>query len=401
MRATRHENTHENTFEDLSAYDVSEDRGFLPSEDPLRELAPAFAPWEETARDLPKLLLSGRIHTILDRLPAISTAPLQDDAALRRAMLLLSYLGHAYVWGEETPSATIPASIAVPWCEVAMKVGRPPVLSYASYALDNWRRIDPDGPIELGNIMILQNFLGGADEDWFIAVHVDIEAKAARIVKSIASALPAAAKQDNAALARHLADMAMGVNALVDALKHMPELCDPYIYYRRVRPYIHGWKNHPALPEGVRYDEVESFGQSPQVFRGESGAQSSIVPAIDGALGVVHSDDPLRAYLLEMRAYMPPGHRAFVQATEAAPSIRQFVRDAGGAAGELREAYNDCLHWVEAFRTIHLEYAATYIHRQSQSGAANPTEVGTAGTPFMAYLKKHRDESADQKIVAA
>ena len=33
-------------------------------------------------------------------------------------------------------------------------------------------------PIELGNIALLQNFLGGMDEEWFILVHVDIEARA-------------------------------------------------------------------------------------------------------------------------------------------------------------------------------------------------------------------------------
>ncbi len=45
-------------------------------------------------------------------------------------------------------------------------LGRPPVLSYASYALDNWRRIDRKNPIDLGNIALLQNFLGGQDEEY-------------------------------------------------------------------------------------------------------------------------------------------------------------------------------------------------------------------------------------------
>src|SRR2546427_4821666 len=38
----------------------------------------------------------------------------------------------------------------------------------SSYALDNWRRLDPTSPIELGNITLLQNFLGGLDEEWFV-----------------------------------------------------------------------------------------------------------------------------------------------------------------------------------------------------------------------------------------
>lgn len=53
-------------------------------------------------------------------------------------------------------------------------LGRPPVLSYASYALDNWVRIRENLPVEIGNIIISQNFLGGLDEDWFILIHIDI-----------------------------------------------------------------------------------------------------------------------------------------------------------------------------------------------------------------------------------
>ena len=58
-------------------------------------------------------------------------------------------------------------------------MGRPPVLSYASYALDNWTRLDESQPIAIGNIMLMPNFLGGLDEDWFVLIHVDIEARAA------------------------------------------------------------------------------------------------------------------------------------------------------------------------------------------------------------------------------
>ena len=36
------------------------------------------------------------------------------------------------------------------------------------------------------------------------------------------------------------------INAIFD---RMPERCDPYVYFERVRPYIHGWRDNPALPE--------------------------------------------------------------------------------------------------------------------------------------------------------
>jgi indoleamine 2,3-dioxygenase len=45
------------------------------------------------------------------------------------------------------------------------------------------------------------------------------------------------------------------------------------------------------------------------------------------------------------------------------------------------------------FRDIHIGYADSYIHRQHQSYVSNPTAVGTGGTPFMAYLQKHLDET--------
>ncbi len=40
---------------------------------------------------------------------------------------------------------------------------------------------------------------------------------------------------------------------------------------------------------------------------------------------------------------------------------------------------------------LHLEYADRYIHQQHQKSAANPSEVGTGGTPFMQYLEEHRE----------
>ena len=74
---------------------------------------------------------------------------------MRRAMMLLSYLGHGYVWGKPQAASVIPKNIAVPWFHVATQLGRPPVLSYASYALDNWGRIDSKQPVAIDNVQIL------------------------------------------------------------------------------------------------------------------------------------------------------------------------------------------------------------------------------------------------------
>ena len=374
-------------------FHVDRQRGFLPAPDPLDCLPPAFTPWEEIAHTLPKLLVAGTLRHTLEQLPTLKGATLQDLAQLERAMMLLSYFGHAYVWAEEKPADRIPAGIAVPWHAVAQQLGRPPILSYASYALHNWRRLDPAGPIALGNIVLRQNFLAGVDEEWFILVHVDIEAKVAPALLALGPAQTAVVTDHGQELEHQLTTVASALECAYATLLRMPERCDPYIYYHRVRPYIHGWKNHPALPQGVIYEGVEAYGGTPQQFRGETGAQSSIIPALDAALGITHEDDPLRLYLMEMRDYMPPAHRAFIAAIEQGPPVRQYVIAHRHDQPGLRDAYNACVHWIGRFRSTHLEYAGRYIHQQSQHSPDNPTDVGTGGTPFMPYLKKHRDET--------
>jgi indoleamine 2,3-dioxygenase len=82
---------------------------------------------------------------------------------------------------------------------------------------------------------------------------------------------------------------------------------------------------------------------------------------------------------------------------EAGPSIRKFVVDHGAGDPELRNAYDEAVKLVERFRAKHLEYAAAYIHRQSQRGA-NSTSTGTGGTPFLTYLDKHRRETAEHVL---
>jgi indoleamine 2,3-dioxygenase len=378
---------------DLNKFGIDKITGFLPPQDPLKQLPSKFEPWESTAGQLPKLLVTDRVREILKELPEIDPSSLTSKAELERAMMLLSYIGHSYVWGEKTPPSILPKNIAVPWHAIANRLGRPPVLSYASYALWNWRRVDPKGPIACGNIALLQNFLAGIDEEWFILIHIDIEARAARAINAIPLALEARDQKDPLKLITALKDISTSLISINETMNRMPEHCDPYIYYNRVRPYIHGWKDNPSLPAGLEYEGVTAYAGKPQKFRGETGAQSSIVPALDAVLGLGHEDDPLRQYLNEMRDYMPPEHNSFIKAVEAAGSVRESVKANMAGLIELKDLYNLSVTEIEKFRTTHLTYAANYIHKQKQTSEANPTAVGTGGTPFMAYLKKHRDES--------
>src|SRR6202451_1728663 len=163
----------------IAVPELNHERGFLPLQDPLRRLPRAFDAWEELALGLPKLLASDKLRARIADLPPFPVDAVNDNRERERAMLLLSYLGHAYVWGGSRPALILPAVLAVPWHQLAASLGRPPVLSYSSYALHNYFRFDPSREIECGNLALIQNFLGGIDEEWFILIHVDIERKAA------------------------------------------------------------------------------------------------------------------------------------------------------------------------------------------------------------------------------
>lgn len=380
----------------IADYGITEEFGYLPSSDPALSLSPGNEEWDQFGKDLPKLLMGTNFRQRVKNLPQFNIGKLNGEAEIQRAMLVLSYIGQAYQWSENEAATVMPAVLAKPWYEVGQLVGRPPILSYQSYASDNWRRFDKSGAIECGNIGLLQCFLGGQDEEWFILIHIEIEKKAGKALKAIEQAQEAVVSGDAEKVEAALIKLRTALTAMYEVLGRMPERCDPYIYFHRVRPYIFGWRNNPSLPDGVVYEGVDQYKGVGQKFRGETGAQSAIIPAMDGVLGIEHEKDELREYLMEMRTYMPPAHVAFIQAVEAGPSVRNFVTST--KKNSLNEVFNDCVELVANFRAMHLEYAGTYIHAQAQATPGNPSAVGTGGTPFMVYLRKHRDETKQQTI---
>ncbi len=380
----------------LVDFGLSEEFGYLPHYDPAQSLSPGNEEWDEFALDIPKLLMGSDFRKRVKELKPFDISALKGEPDVQRAMMILSYIGQSYQWSDNEPAHTLPKNLALPWYQVGKLVGRPPILSYQSYANDNWRRLDTTGPVECGNIALLQCFLGGQDEEWFILIHIDIEKKAGKALKAIEDAQAAVVKDDADALEEALENLRASLAAMYQVLCRMPEKCDPYIYFHRVRPYIFGWRNNPSLPNGVVYEGVDEYKGVGQTFRGETGAQSAIIPAMDGVLGIDHENDVLREYLMEMRTYMPPKHVAFIEAVERGPSVREMVKKVNRRT--LISLFNTCVEIVGDFRAKHLEYAGTYIHAQAQATPGNPSAVGTGGTPFMVYLRKHRDETRAQLI---
>ena len=358
--------------------------GFLPDKISTL-LSNEFDDVEHIAKNLPKILANNQIEDEVLNLETEKDISNLSIDELERAMLLYSYIGHGYIWGGTSIEKVIPKNISKTWYKISQKLDRPPILSYASYALNNWKLQDVNKPFDLENIRILQNFLGGMDEDWFIMIHIAIEHEAKEILNNLKTYY-----LDKNEDQSYLENALVSIKKINQIMNRMPEKCDPFIYYNRVRPYIFGWKNNPATPNGVIYEDVEEYGGNPQLFRGETGAQSSIVPALDALLGVTHSNDPLKEYLDEMRLYMPKEHRNLLN------DLDQWSEN--NRSKSIREdssvlLSDEIIKEVHAFRNKHLEYARIYIHEQSLSNQNNSNVVGTGGTPFMKYLDKHLQET--------
>ncbi|MEI6643881.1 MAG: indoleamine 2,3-dioxygenase [Novosphingobium sp.] len=386
----------------LASYDITPARGFLCAYDASAvTLGGALAEAGATALRLPEILPTGKVREVLETsLPAIAPEEIAalGEPAARMAMVHYSFLVQAYVWGAPDAPAMLPAVLAVPMVALANRLDQQPLLQYSGYVLDNWGLIDPAAPVHLDNIYMIQKFAAGTDEAWFVLIHVAIEAQAGGALALFAP-LIAAAEAGDAGAARGQLDQMVGIWAGINAIfDRMPEQCDPYIYFRRVRPYIHGWKDNPALGAGLVYEGVERLGGRPQAYRGQTGSQSSIVPSMDALLGVGHAADPLKAYLDELHIYRPTGHRRFIEDVRAASTLRGFVSRTGHKG--LTDAYNAAVQAVADFRSRHLEYAASYINKQGSKSAGNNPDVGTGGTPFMKYLKKHRNETAAMLLPA-
>lgn len=387
---------------DLATYDITPERGFLCAYDASAvTLDGAFAQARAVAMRLPEILPTGKVREVLEeQLPAITPAMVAalDEPAARMAMVHYSFLVQSYIWGAAEAVTTLPAVLAVPMVALADKLDQQPLLQYSGYVLDNWGLIDPAAPVDLDNIYMIQKFAAGTDEAWFVLIHVAIEAQAGKALALFAPII-AAAEAGDVEGARGLLEQMVGIWAGINgSFDRMPEQCDPYIYFRRVRPYIHGWKDNPALGDGVVYEGVERLGGQPQAYRGQTGSQSSIVPSMDALLGVGHAADPLKAYLDELHIYRPTGHRRFIEDVRRASTLRSFVSRSGHKG--LTDAYNGAVQAVADFRSRHLEYAASYINKQGSKSAGNNPDVGTGGTPFMKYLKKHRDETAAMLLPA-
>jgi indoleamine 2,3-dioxygenase len=371
----------------LGEYAIDARRGFLPAEDPADALTDYYRPWERAGRNIAALIMTGRIRPAIRSMPVLTPDRLESCAAQERAMLLLSCLANAYVWGAATPARSLPAPVARPLHEVARRLDRAPIVAHASVVLNNWRRVAAAEPLSTSNIDTQVTFLGGVDEKWFYLATVGVELAGADGLPLLVRAQHAAAAGDHTRLADALLGLRKVLGNVTRALLDIERWCDPYVFYHRIRPFLTGW----SAP-GLRFEGVD---RDPLVLAGGSAAQSSLIQAFDAGLDIRHRDELTAGFLTGMRAYMPRPHRRFLEDLEAGPSVRDFVARHRDDRPLLAEAYNAAVAGLARLRAQHIGITGRYITRfQHGEEAAR----GTGGSDFISFLKRSREETTERLL---
>lgn len=361
----------------LKQFNVDRERGFLPAEDPIRELPSRYKAWDHLANNLTDFINAGIVREQIDQLPLLEYPAFDSPAELERAMLLLSTFAHAYVHNPLNPSNHIPAAVAVPWVKVAQTLNRLPIISHASLVLNNWRRLDPQQPIQLNNLATLQQFHGGLDESWFYLVTVEIEAVGAKAIPLILETMQQVEEENFSAATDTLHQANLIIAELTVILQKMYQHCDPHIFYLRVRPFL-------ASFEAIDY---QGTGLAPQSHHGGSAAQSSLLQFFDAAFGIEYKHQSTHTYLQLMRKHMPDQHAKFLTYTEN----RSTIRDKASKNKEFEIAYKKSIQLLVEFRNEHLKMVALYIMKQAKQSES--VAVGTGGTNPLVFLKSVRNQN--------
>ena len=356
-------------------------RGFLHQQDPVTHFPPSseLSVLDLLGSELPALLKRSEFRSDMRALilPEWSNQELHGNIQAYQHLyyLRLGFLASAYINQVGQPATgLLPENLALPLVDICQRLNRPPILSYDGYALYNWYRLDMNKPVQLGNIDTLQNFVDLYDEKWFILVHVEIKALAAEILEQISTFPFLLSTNNRAAIDQALHVIAQVIGCQEKVLRRIPEHMDPAVYYKSFRPYIRFF-------EQVRFEGVDI---EPINHRGETGAQSSIMPTLVALMKIPHQPSQLTNHLLDMRRYMPATHRAFIEWVETFPDLKPITS---------AEAFNAVLEAMAGFRRVHYHWAQEYIEKRTED------PLGTGGTPYMPWLKQLIDETLAHRHV--
>jgi len=387
-------------------FNVSAAHGFLPAVPPLIALPTAYQALQDVLDNMPIQLgneqngylhFPGKIHEVANQLPNY-LAQVKEEGDIRIIQAL--YRGYAFLTSAYTlepafqhfkqtgtygkANNVLPANIAQPFVAVSEKLKAFPWMDYHyGYSLGNYHKINPAGNLEWDNLKMSVKFSGQPDEAGFILLHIDINQFSPNLVGSVLATL--AAVEANA-----INQVEAGLDQNLETLTQMnirrKEMwkASRWQHYNDFRVFIMGVKgNEEIFGEGVTYSGV---WDTPQQFRGQTGAQDDIIPMEDIFTGVTqyYLKNELTDYLLDLRKYRPQCVQSFFIDLEE--QVKQVHPK--GLAGYLSEhklvtgltRLLGILEQIYHFRNGHWQFVQKYIM------ANTPYAKATGGTPITTWL---------------
>ncbi|KAF4978329.1 hypothetical protein FZEAL_5269 [Fusarium zealandicum] len=395
--------------------------GYLPFELPLQRLPSQFDPLSNLLDDMsilkedgaPGLLATFELGPLIDNgaLPDLTAqidrlvipgTQKRDMAAITAAFRDYSFVASSYLlepcWETYSTSKdggyglgrqTLPRCIAGPLVKCAEILDIPAFMSYAaSYALYNYWLVHPEqGHDDYDNIRLVRAFEKGLDpkssEAGFILTHIHMVAQTGGLIEGAVDLLEAVGQgSDNP---KTITDAKASLELILAAMRIIEanmegmwtqSLPKDYMTYRT---FIYGITNQSMFPKGVVYEG--QYDNEPRFFRGESGANDSIIPLLDHICEINMPKNPLTDILVEFREYRPKPHRAFlkyVRETAAELGVRKFMTESGDLS--LVVLYLRVLDHVRSFRWRHWMFTREYIIKRT----LHPTATG--GSPIITWL---------------
>jgi indoleamine 2,3-dioxygenase len=386
---------YEKTYTD-GFFNVGKNHGFLPIKDPLAKLPETYSHLQKLIDDLHVFQSGGKgvlgtpnfIEQRVNSLPNyIELVKNETDTFILQALfraytfitsgytLELAYQEFIKSGNYGKARNVLPINISEPLIEVSNKLQVYPWLDYHyAYSLGNYVKKDPTGSLDWKNLDMACKFTGTSDEIGFIMVHVYINELTPDLVGSVLDYGKTKSNEHLKLCANTMESINKRRRSMWTASKHER--------YNDFRIFIMGIKGNDGIfGDGLVYTGF--FDGLPQKFRGQTGAQDSIIPMIDIFSGIVdyYPQNDLTAYLMDLRSYRPVCIQEFFKDLrtyyQSNPIFDELVAT-GNFEGMVYLL--KIIDEVYLFRNGHWQFVQKYIMSNTKYAFA------TGGTPITTWL---------------
>jgi len=372
--------------------------GFLPVGSPLDKLPQEYDIINNILEDM-KLknngyLKNATLKNVIDRLlPVFDLSHITDKQLL--AALHRDYCFLASAYSLETSHLellkssdnsygiardVLPEQLAKPLLVLGQKNDVFPWLDYAhGYGLNNAVLIDGSDHKLQQSYKTIRTFHGSDSEQGFINVHVAMVSQSGQLLKDQQDCLLHISNDNrdefNTSLQKHFESFHSIVNTLQQMWK-----ASSHNDYLDFRTFIMGQiGNKKCYPnEEIKY-HLGDDNYETHAYRGETGAQDSIIPSVDSFLQLDYPENKLTEYLFNLRQYRPKDHQEYINFMKENSKLLKFkeycLQDSKSSIILLKN-----LNCLRMFRKKHWNLTKKYIIQSTKH------PVATGGTPITTWL---------------